>query len=75
MKEASCDLANACTELTRPVRVKNVPSIDMARERLTRTIFQTLSMPRFSCTMIECKKAVPVHQGINDDFSTGSHPQ
>ena len=33
------------------------------------------SMPRFSCIMTECRKAVPVSQGIREAFSTGSHPQ
>ena len=37
--------------------------------------FQTFSMPRFSCTMIECRNAVPTSQGISDAFSTGSQAQ
>ena len=41
----------------------------------TSHMFQTFSMPRFSCIMTECRKAVPNNQGIKDAFSTGSHPQ
>ena len=44
----------------------------MAEIRLT---FQTFSMPRFSWTITECRKAVPTSQGISAAFSTGSQPQ
>ena len=37
--------------------------------------FQTFMMPRFSCIMTECRKAVPVSQGRKLAFSTGSQPQ
>ena len=37
--------------------------------------FHTRSIPRFSCTMIECRNAVPASHGMSDAFSTGSHPQ
>ena len=37
--------------------------------------FQTFNIPFRSCTITECRKAVPVSQGIREAFSTGSHPQ
>ena len=37
--------------------------------------FHTFSIPRFSCTMIECRNAVPASHGMSDAFSTGSHAQ
>ncbi len=42
---------------------------------LTSTMFQTFIMPRFSCIMTECRKAVEVIQGSSEAFSTGSHAQ
>src|SRR5581483_4479617 len=69
------DWANACTELTTPLRVRNVPKIDSRKVAKISHMFQTFSMPRFSCIMTECKKAVPVSQGSRDAFSTGSQPQ
>ena len=38
-------------------------------------MFHIFSMPRFSCIMTECRNAVPVSQGMNEAFSTGSQPQ
>ena len=58
-----------------PLRTRNVPitaSVPVASTRLT---FQTFSIPRFSWIISECKKAVPVSQGISDAFSTASQPQ
>ena len=37
--------------------------------------FQIFSIPRFSCSMIECRNAVPVSHGSSDAFSTGSQAQ
>ena len=37
--------------------------------------FQTLSIPRFSWTITECRKAVPASHGISAAFSTGSQAQ
>jgi hypothetical protein len=37
--------------------------------------FHTFSIPRFSCTMIECRNAVPTSHGITEAFSTGSQAQ
>src|SRR6185437_9530629 len=69
------DCANACTELTTPLRVRNVPKIDSMNVVNTSHMFHVFSMPRFSCIITECRKAVPVSHGISDAFSTGSHPQ
>src|ERR1035441_4296255 len=57
-----------------PLRVRNVPQMASQNEPKTSHIFQTFSMPRFSCIMTECRKAVPKSQGIREAFSTGSHP-
>ena len=37
--------------------------------------FQTFSIPRFSWTITECRKAVPTSHGISEAFSTASQPQ
>src|SRR5437660_10727294 len=69
------DCANACTELTTPLRVRKVPKIESPNvEKISHT-FHVFSMPRFSCIITECRNAVPVSQGIKDAFSTGSQPQ
>ena len=43
-------------------------------EKMSHT-FQLFIMPFFSCIITECRKAVPVSQGMKLAFSTGSHPQ
>ena len=43
--------------------------------RHTRRTFQRFSMPRRSWIITECRKAVPVNQGMAPAFSTGSHIQ
>src|SRR5438045_2320438 len=69
------DCANACTEFTTPLRVKNVPKIDNMNVVKISHMFHVFSMPRFSCIITECRNAVPVSHGISDAFSTGSQPQ
>ena len=69
------DCANACTELMIPLRVRNVPRIASQKVAKISHIFQTFIMPRFSCIITECRKAVPVSHGSSEAFSTGSHPQ
>ena len=69
------DWAKACTELTTPLRVRNVPKIESRNVEKISHMFQTFSMPRFSCIITECKNAVPVSHGMSDAFSTGSQPQ
>src|SRR5690242_1287875 len=69
------DCAKACTELTTPLRVRKVPKMESRKVEKINHMFQTFSMPRFSCIITECRKAVPVSHGIRDAFSTGSQPQ
>ena len=69
------DWAKACTELTTPLRVRNVPKIESRNVEKISHMFQIFSMPRFSCIITECKNAVPVSHGMSDAFSTGSQPQ
>ncbi len=38
-------------------------------------MFQTLSMPFFSCTITECRNAVAASHGISAALSTGSQAQ
>src|SRR5437868_5380324 len=69
------DCANACTELTTPLRVRNVPKMESRKVAKISHMFHTFSMPRFSCIMTECRNAVPVNHGMREAFSTGSQPQ
>src|SRR5437588_6594738 len=69
------DCANACTELTTPLRVRKVPRMHIRNVQNTSHTFHTFIIPRFSCIITECKKAVPVSHGSSDAFSTGSQPQ
>src|SRR3954463_6517607 len=58
-----------------PLRVMKVPRIERRNVMTTSVTFHLRSIPRFSCTMMECKNAVPVSHGRSDEFSTGSHAQ
>src|ERR1700687_5691357 len=69
------DCAKACTELTTPLRVRNVPKMTNRNVVNTSQTFHTRIMPRFSCIMTECRNAVPVSQGMSEAFSTGSQDQ
>src|SRR5215469_3675326 len=69
------DCANACTELTTPDRVRNVPKMQRKKVPDTRTMFQTFIIPFFSCIITECRNAVAVIHGSSDAFSTGSQAQ
>src|ERR1700733_13732812 len=69
------DCANACTELTTPLRVRNVPKIASRNVVKISHMFHIFIMPRFSCIMTECRNAVMVSQGSSDAFSTASQPQ
>src|SRR5881392_3230573 len=69
------DCANECTLEITPLRVMNVTKIDSRNAETTSVTFHFLSMPRFSCTMIECRNAVLTSHGRSDAFSTGSHAQ
>src|SRR5579864_2331705 len=69
------DCANACTELTTPLRVRNVPNIDNKNVMKMSHTFHIFIIPRFSCIITECKNAVTVSHGSREAFSTGSQPQ
>ena len=69
------DWAKACTELTTPLRVRKVPKIESMKVEKISHMFQVFNMPRFSCIITECRKAVPVSHGMSEAFSTGSQPQ
>ena len=71
----SDDCANACTDCTTPLRVRNVPKMHRKKVEETSTMFHTFIMPFFSCIITECRNAVAVIQGSSDAFSTGSQPQ
>ena len=66
---------NAWIESRMPLRTRNVPSSASANVAQISETFQTFSIPRFSCTMIECRNAVPTSHGISEAFSTGSQAQ
>jgi len=61
--------------LQHPGSHQNVPSRQRQNVAEIRLTFQTFSIPRFSCTITECRKAVPTSHGISAAFSTGSQPQ
>ena len=65
----------AWIESRMPLRTRNVPSRASVNVAQISETFQTFSIPRFSCTMIECRKAVPTSHGISEAFSTGSQAQ
>src|ERR1700675_3231268 len=69
------DCAKACTELTTPERVRKVPKMHSRKVEKISHMFHIFSMPRFSCIITECWKAVPVSQGMSEAFSTGPQPQ
>src|SRR5579871_3302082 len=69
------DCAKACTELTTPDRVRNVPKMASRNVVKISHMFHIFIMPRFSCIITECRKAVMVSHGRSEAFSTGSHPQ
>src|SRR3712207_9206308 len=57
------------------LRTRKVPSRASVNVAQISETFQIFSIPRFSCTMIEWRKAVPTSQGISEAFSTGSQAQ
>ena len=64
---------NEWIELSTPERVRNVPNSESENARRTSSMFQTFSIPFFSCTITECRNAVAASHGISAAFSTGSH--
>ena len=69
------EAVNEWTEDITPLRVKKVPKIQSENVNTIKTIFQILNISFFSWIIIECRKAVPVNQGMKDAFSTGSQAQ
>ena len=69
------ETANEWTDDMTPLRVRNVPKIQSVNVSRIKIIFHVLSMPFFSWIIMECRKAVPVSQGIKEAFSTGSQAQ
>ena len=67
--------ANVCTESISPERVRNVAKSVSRNVSVTKTMFQTLSMPRFSWIITEWRNAVAVSHGSSEAFSTGSQNQ
>ena len=63
---------NEWIELMTPERVRNVPKSDRPKAMITSSMFQTFSIPFFSCTITECRNAVAASHGISAAFSTGS---
>ena len=72
---ADAPLANAWTDEITPLRVRKVPKIVRAKVSVIRVMFQIFSIGRRSWTMTEWTNAVPMSQGMNEAFSTGSHAQ
>ena len=64
---------NEWIELTTPERVRNVPKSERQNARITSSMFQTFSIPRFSWIITECRNAVAASHGMSAAFSTGSH--
>jgi hypothetical protein len=58
-----------------PERTRKVPTIALHPVARIRDMFQTLSIPRFSWIMLECRNAVARSHGISAAFSTGSQAQ
>ena len=69
------DSANVWTDARMLPRVRNVPRTVSANVPTISDRFQTFSIPRRSCTITECRNAVPISHGSSATFSTGSHAQ
>ncbi len=69
------DTPNAWIDSRIPERTRNVPRRQSAKVVTISDTFQVRSIPRFSCTITECRNAVPISHGISEAFSTGSQPQ
>ena len=69
------DSVKAWTDSSTPERVMNVPRMVSENVAQSSERFHTRSIPSRSWTMTEWRYAVPVSQGRNEAFSTGSHAQ
>src|SRR3546814_17892405 len=61
----------AWTDSITPERVRNVPRMVRLKVAQSRERFQTRSIPRRSCTITECRYAVPVSHGSREDRKSG----
>ncbi len=68
----SGSLAKAWTEDRSPERTMKVPISDSEKVRIASRMVQALSASRFYTKIAECNSAVPMSQGMNETFSTGS---
>jgi hypothetical protein len=64
---------NEWMESRTPDRVRKVPNSASTKPPATSSMFQIFSIPFFSCTITEWRKAVAASHGISAAFSTGSH--
>ncbi len=64
-----------CTELTTPERVRKVPRMVSRKVIRISIVVHALRVPRRCCTTAEWSAAMPVSQGRNEAFSTGSQAQ
>jgi hypothetical protein len=71
----TADVAKVCTDSSTLPRVRKVPKVASANAPTARPRFHTLSMPRRSWSITECRKAVAISHGSSAAFSTGSQAQ
>ena len=64
--------AKAWTEVRTPERTRKVPSRESPNVTIASSRVQLFSVSRFSTTIAEWSRAVPVSQGMKLAFSTGS---
>jgi hypothetical protein len=64
--------AKAWTEVRTPERTRKVPSRLSEKAKIASSTVQLLNTPRFSVAASEWISAVPISQGMNEAFSTGS---
>src|SRR3982750_451202 len=64
------DCAKECTLEITPLRVMKVPKIERRNAETTSVTFHLRSIPRFSCTMIECRNAVFTNHGSKEALWT-----
>src|SRR5690606_10797425 len=65
-------VAKAWTEVSTPDRTRKAPNKETENVLMASSTVQFLKLPRFSVTAKEWINAVPINQGTNDEFSTGS---
>src|SRR5690348_437989 len=70
--QPTLDSTNEWIDESTPERVRNVPKMQRQYVVAISETFQTFSIPFFSCTITECRNAVPTSQGTSAAFSTAS---